>query len=1028
MSHFVRFLTNVASALPEHPGAQPSHADATKLIKQLQGTLPALQQAARVLQTVVWPLAGPAATAEAEAEAISSRPPNDRAQTIHLRFELLDRLCNLAQGLLLRTLCASNLSLAARRSAAATASMLSAFHSSRLLPALCKAYLLAPAPPLRGPGGGVDAGAMQLGQALGFLDLAVKLLVCHHTSCAASARPAAERLLSEPEVLLLLREAAAARPAAAAEGDTSYYHGLLDFPSLYVLVACALRPTSLPDPQAVAWVLRGAQSRLRSGAAWGQGHAGEWGVEMTEVEKLAEVTCDWSQGVSGLLRCLGIIDLEERGGLAQHAAVPRLSREAMGLTPAVLELACAGVVDAVGMLGRWAADFSAAGDWLQDEGAEVLREASYAITVSLARSLSCLGSAATCIVNICARVELSCQIDPLFLLQARLTEHAGRPLPVVEHPLRREACQRLAGVGLLRCLDAALRGVLWAGQQPGVRLAATAEHVCVWVSGALGQECPLFLEGILKQALGSAQPAEVGLGVEPVAAPAEAAGLPQTPEGQAEAVLQWLQHAELGREALLSEKILDVHAYLDSMRTNLRDRGAEVQPEFLSLKLGLRQPELPAGTGLPPPLPAAPWSGVRDLGLWVTAAKLMRREVWAAEAREAGGAAPEGALPLTSVHSILRSGLGPGGLPSALCGCLGVPTADGGGSAGGSSVVGTDGGDGGSSTAQGSEAPAELLEAMVMVARWGLPCLARSLEARAAALAAYGNSVQSRCEAPQELCVAVEALKAAVAHLPAAELLAAQPGRLLTAAAQLLRAVSQCSAISPPAEHLQDKQLALGFLPGAKQPFGSGICVWGPRGTGDHSSHLPFLAPTLALAAAAVIAAAADVAAAEPALEPAALALLQPGPSGWAEAVAFCPVAAEALQHLASSAQADGGGAGPGAALAAARAAADDVGRRLAGPGPWEAMQALRRRLAAVVARALPPGRPLYPPAVLKLCANPGCGDFAAEHEGKLKLRRCGGCGVEQYCGRACQQEAWRAGHKHTCAGRAAGASGGQQG
>ncbi|KAG2488252.1 hypothetical protein HYH03_013242 [Edaphochlamys debaryana] len=1095
-------------------------------------------------------------------------PIFDSSAAVRQGFSLLHHLCSLARSLLVRTR-RTIVAADGQSSWTPTASLLNAFHSSRLLPALCKAYLLAPAPPLRGPGGGLDTGAQKIGLTLRYLDIMIRVLVYNDKSRDASLNTAVDRLLSEPEVLLLLREAAARAVAVADQGsgsgsagppanggagsgsgsgsgshpdsslpgggwpslhpdwpglagDAASARGLWHFPTLSLRAACALRPTSLPDPQAVAW----------------------WSEEVSEVDTLAHASIHYSYGVTLLVRCLGLLEIGGDGRAAAGATLGRLRPGAVALTPAALELACAGVVDAVGRMGRWAADLASAGDWLRDAGAEVLRAASYDLTLSLSSSLSCLSVAAMRVVHIGTQMELACNADALFVLKTRLAEQAGLPQPPAVHTLCRETCQRLAGLGLLRCLDTALRCVLWAGQQPGVRLAATPTEVCNWISGFLGEGCPLFLEGMLLQALGGTRAA----GAAPVQqaeaeaeAEAEGEGHAETHQGQAAAVWRWLQCEGMGRRsfeevaaaafkmslgaggraarqhearpalpvlegsdvgegvettggqaraamaaeaekapqaeapqpsvhapppvprqaaasgltpeqaAVLLQTMAEVSSSLDGIRRPLGSQSLAAPLELSDPEL--RSQALPAGTGLPPPLPAAPWCGARDLGLWVTAAKLMRREVWAAGAREGAGAggaagsvvagqthppslpqAPESALPFGFVHSILRSGLGPGGLPSALCGCLGVrverqgrAAAGAWGSSGGDGWSGGGSGSGGSSGGGSSgggeldrldaQAPAELLEAMVMVGRWGLPCLARSLEARTAALVAYGSAVHNhQHDEAEELFLAFGAITAAVTYLPAAELVASQPGRLLTAAAKLLRAVTRRGGSRP----LSAGAYVVPFVtPGQESALSAGMITWG-TGCCSHPGLVPYLAPTLAFAAAAVGLAAAEAAAADPALEPAALALLQPGPegpSGWAKALAFCPTAAEALQQLADSAPAASGGeSGPGSALAAAAAAANDVGRRLSG-GQWEAMHALRRRLAAAVARSLPSGQPLYPPAALKLCANPHCANFAAEHEGRLKLRRCGGCEAEQYCGWACQQEAWQAGHRHTCKG-----------
>ncbi|PNH01566.1 hypothetical protein TSOC_012540 [Tetrabaena socialis] len=55
-----------------------------------------------------------------------------------------------------------------------------------------------------------------------------------------------------------------------------------------------------------------------------------------------------------------------------------------------------------------------------------------------------------------------------------------------------------------------------------------------------------------------------------------------------------------------------------------------------------------------------------------------------------------------------------------------------------------------------------------------------------------------------------------------------------------------------------------------------------------------------------------------------------------------------------------------------------------------------------------------WPPRSLRLCNNPGCGDFGAASEGELNLKKCW-CRAVRYCGPACQKEHWHAGHKVVC-------------
>ena len=61
-------------------------------------------------------------------------------------------------------------------------------------------------------------------------------------------------------------------------------------------------------------------------------------------------------------------------------------------------------------------------------------------------------------------------------------------------------------------------------------------------------------------------------------------------------------------------------------------------------------------------------------------------------------------------------------------------------------------------------------------------------------------------------------------------------------------------------------------------------------------------------------------------------------------------------------------------------------------------------------------------------CANVRCRNLAGAAEADVRGRKCSGCFVVRYCGAACQQADWRAGHKRVCASlkaeRAAAAAG----
>ncbi len=51
----------------------------------------------------------------------------------------------------------------------------------------------------------------------------------------------------------------------------------------------------------------------------------------------------------------------------------------------------------------------------------------------------------------------------------------------------------------------------------------------------------------------------------------------------------------------------------------------------------------------------------------------------------------------------------------------------------------------------------------------------------------------------------------------------------------------------------------------------------------------------------------------------------------------------------------------------------------------------------------------------VRVCGNPGCGNFAGAAEAGLELKQCGGCKAVRYCGADCQRAHWRGPHKQEC-------------
>ncbi|KAG2487398.1 hypothetical protein HYH03_013967 [Edaphochlamys debaryana] len=76
-------------------------------------------------------------------------------------------------------------------------------------------------------------------------------------------------------------------------------------------------------------------------------------------------------------------------------------------------------------------------------------------------------------------------------------------------------------------------------------------------------------------------------------------------------------------------------------------------------------------------------------------------------------------------------------------------------------------------------------------------------------------------------------------------------------------------------------------------------------------------------------------------------------------------------------------------------------------------------QVAALVAAPLPPPLPVPLAAAallgVKMCAYPGCLSYGGGSEAGLPLRLCGDCRCVRYCGAACRNAHWRAGHKQEC-------------
>ncbi|KAG2499953.1 hypothetical protein HYH03_002238 [Edaphochlamys debaryana] len=1025
----VRFLSGTACFITER-----NTADRARLQTQLSDVLTPTRAVAVALRRAVWSLAGPEGTVEA---APPAPPVPDTPAAVCAASDL----CRLLWTLLQRALVAGT--------DVGMEYLLRSLHASRLLPALCEAYLHAPAPPLIGPDGEVDAGSRHVAGALDFLGQAVNDILQQES---AMPQPV-HRLLEEPEVVSLLRSAAArtgipvetwptdasgtgSRQAGCHGGGWPLLHpeylrksrftlSAWDFPRFYFrAVRYAAAKPSMPSAQILQWLLQASRSRALLLAETAPSEDGVQAGAAADADEAASAM--WKEAVwwmeaqmmaggsfisvsNALLLCLGA---DDRGAPNGQPISPPL--EALALLPAALEVMGRSAADAVGALDHWVADHEVLTQW-----AEATGERAAALEDAPQRFFGALkGFAET----------LARMLERLWMAQTSSPVVAG---------LVQQAADRLASVGALRSLDAYLRFAFVLAGQPRLRFTVDLEEVAEHVQHALG-------------------------GVEPP---------PMSTCALQSALLVGANATQGGAmKAFIAARLASMNA---KERASEEAALAKVEPDV--------EERLADTRCLPAPLAPLPWSGGRDLGVWVTSAKLMRSETWLAEKQpEAASTQATEVLPSSFVGAMLSSGLGPGGLPALLRQYL-ASTAKG---------LAVESNDGIGSQAASANAATEIREVMVMVARWGLRYAARRLGSRAGELAESAENSASRAgsgsvngggsgagrtrgsgdnaaenESQDDMMaifngpfldvgavmMALTATTAAAVYLPAADLLDSKRGELLSVAATFLLAFTvnrvpgwapepgqptpptagtAVNATSPGEEptagHAGGRK-PLYRLPGSV-PLEEEVDISWMDVLLNKKKHKPSeictrLATTLAVTAATVVAVAAGAAVADAALQPAALELLtsgpDTGPKGWAEVVSLDPHAADALQGLVTAAAAlpsDGEGSDLGAALAAVAAAAEAAGRELAGRGPWEAMQRLRAEMAAAGVRSM------YPPTSLRLCSSPGCTNLSAEHECRLKLKRCGGCGVEQYCGHACQQEAWRAGHKQQCAAMAAAA------
>ncbi|PNH11610.1 hypothetical protein TSOC_001541 [Tetrabaena socialis] len=251
--------------------------------------------------------------------------------------------------------------------------------------------------------------------------------------------------------------------------------------------------------------------------------------------------------------------------------------------------------------------------------------------------------------------------------------------------------------------------------------------------------------------------------------------------------------------------------------------------------------------------------------------------------------------------------------------------------------------------------------------------------------------------------------------LPAGQVLAAQPHRLLAAAAQLLRRTPQphailaralLAALVALAAHEQLGGRLQGWLASPPPPVG---------GSGGDGGELGCL---------------------REATQGAVPRLLKIDPRG-------CGMVLALLQLAADDAGTSGGGAGGGrvggdvsggsAFRSASLAMADQLSKN-AYQAEWmflpdgSCTAGLVQELMARGAGAGVTGPVVALPAALgqlgasaqlrrlRVCGNPSCDNFEAPSEGELPLKKCSGCRAVRYCRAECQTAHWGAAHKAECA------------
>ncbi|GLC41184.1 hypothetical protein PLESTB_001529200 [Pleodorina starrii] len=420
------------------------------------------------------------------------------------------------------------------------------------------------------------------------------------------------------------------------------------------------------------------------------------------------------------------------------------------------------------------------------------------------------------------------------------------------------------------------------------------------------------------------------------------------------------------------------------------------------------------------------WQAKEDIGLVLSALKLLRREV----ALGLGGGEGGGQALRAFSHSrlglasfVANVGLSNWGLPGLV---REMRRAEAGG-------AGDGGGGSGAGRPRGGVAGTEAAMVTQAVAACGsavLPYMLQMVECAISELQREARVGGGR-SAPQGLAavvtsglltaqVAAAAVVSAAQHLPPEVLLAAAPQRLLAAAAQLLKLLREVQG--------------LGVL---RVVQGEEASTFGAR----------ILSAVLFSIRDAVILMSAE----EQLLDRCVPGWLWAGPLG-GDAVAGLTIDLDPLTDLyqQAGARVDAPAAAPRCPIIVVDQRADPAAARF-DLRDWATEQGQRRGEVAAMARGVAQGLGLmegsvwrealaaaaagagggaagagqegdagmWPPRLVRLCGNPLCGDFSGGSEAELKLRWCSKCCAVRYCGAACQRAHWP-GHKADC-GRWAG-------